>query len=490
MSFPISPTNGQTVTINNVVYTYNAGNNSWTGAGVTTNTSTSTKFYTSATAPIGPNVGDRWYKTTTDVMYEYVNDGAGNTYWVDIYTQQNVFNNRKFTTSATPPTGPLLGDMWYNSSSDTLFAYIQDGAGGSYWVDISTRAFGANANPVYTSVTVSNAMILPSGTLTSRANASVTAGTMRINTDTNYIEFYWSNAWVATNYIGPNYVTATTVNASTVTSGSYTIATFTSSGYFNITAVVGAPTMDVLIVAGGGAGGGVIGGGGGGGGVLYGANISPVTGNVTVVVGAGGTPGGNGFNTGAAEAGATGTNSSILYNSITYIALGGGGGGSYSALSKSGGSGGGGASTGTTTGGTSTQTSQTPLTGYGYAGGVGSDPYGGGGGGAGGIGGTSGSAGSNYGGIGLSNSITGTATYYAGGGGGGTRQSGQATAGAGGLGGGGSGIATSTYVSATQNGNTNTGGGAGGGGYVTSVGAVQVGGNGGSGIVIIKYKSS
>ena len=37
---------------------------------------------TSATAPASPIVGDLWYKTDTDVLYQYINDGANN-YWVD-----------------------------------------------------------------------------------------------------------------------------------------------------------------------------------------------------------------------------------------------------------------------------------------------------------------------------------------------------------------------------------------------------------------------
>jgi hypothetical protein len=488
MSFPISPTNGQTITINNVVYTYNAGNNSWTGAGVTTNTSTSTKFYTSATPPIGPNVGDRWYKTTTDVMYEYVNDGAGNVYWIDIYTQQNVYNNRKFTTSATPPIGPLLGDMWYNSSSDTLFAYIQDGAGGSYWVDISTRAFAPNNTPVFNTVTVSNSMVLPSGTLASRPNTGVSSGTMRINTDTNYVEFYYNSSWVAANYIGSSYISASNANANVSTSGGYSTLTFNTSGTFTISAVYGTSYLEMLIVGAGGGGGGTIAGGGGGGGILYTSTLSPSVGTYTVTVGAGGI-GGLGYTAGN-EPGTSGGNSSVVVGSTTYMSRGGGGGGSYNTgAGKDGGSGGGGAGySGTFTPGASVQSSYSGFSNYGYAGGTGITEAPGGGGGAGAAGNVGVSGQSGNAGIGASFTISGSAVYYAGGGGAGAR-SGTALAGVGGSGGGGSGIVGSTLIPSTQNGNANTGGGGGGGGY-TGTSALQVGGTGGSGLIIIKYKSS
>ena len=43
-------------------------------------------FTASASAPVAPTLGSFWYKTTTDVLYEYINDGT-TSYWVDIQTQ-------------------------------------------------------------------------------------------------------------------------------------------------------------------------------------------------------------------------------------------------------------------------------------------------------------------------------------------------------------------------------------------------------------------
>ena len=87
------------------------------------------------------------------------------------------------------------------------------------------------------------------------------------------------------------------------------------------------------------------------------------------------------------------------------------------------------------------------------------------------------------GGIGIESSISGTATYYAGGGGGGRYSAG--TAGAGGLGGGGAGSVGGIVAGS---GTTNTGGGGGGNGG-SSVAGVGTSGAGGSGIVIISYSN-
>jgi prepilin-type N-terminal cleavage/methylation domain-containing protein len=230
-------------------------------------------------------------------------------------------------------------------------------------------------------------------------------------------------------------------------------------------------SIEFLIVA-GGAGGGVTdreGGGGGAGGLLTGT-ISSLPASFTVTIGRGGASKNPGTN-------------SVLVGNTTFTAVGGGDGGSpYGQVpvgagynGAAGGSGGGGGHAGV--GGASTQTSQSPLTGYGYAGGNGrnASPYtGGGGGGAGGIGQTATTIGGT-GGAGFQSSITGTALYYAGGGGGGAQ---TGTGGAGGSSIGGTGGAASVGYNAV----INTGSGGGGGGCNACAG-----GAGSNGVVIFRY---
>ena len=270
---------------------------------------------------------------------------------------------------------------------------------------------------------------------------------------------------------------------------------------------------DVLMVAGGGGGGGDIGGGGGGGAVLYGSNVIIPSGTYNIKVGnGGGGTGQNGYNTEAFGA----------------ICLGGGGAKNIrfdSALVTSdndgnmGGSGGGGKATKTGTAGIDFGTgggagistrgslfsSATSILYNGFAGGNGvktittaSLYQSGGGGGAsskGGEGKPNGSGEAGQGGNGAEVNIVAfpdknnPLCWGAGGGGG----SAGTTGGVGGKGGGGSGSGTGTIATNTTNAynsssglnaGAGTGSGGGGGGLIFQ----SNGGNGGSGIIIIRYR--
>lgn len=229
--------------------------------------------------------------------------------------------------------------------------------------------------------------------------------------------------------------------------GGYTVHTFAGIGTSTITFTTSGD-VDVLLVAGGaGGGGGSFSGGGGAGGMVEQAGHYITSGTYSVFVGAGGAGGANNVD------GLSGNNS--VFDTIT--ANGGGGGATYNNNSPghvgvNGGSGGGG-SAGNRAGGSATQGNSGGATGYGYDGGQGSTGNGGGGGGAGGIGQRIGAAG----GVGRYNSISGANTLYA-------------------VGGNGSFEAPGSF------GAINTGTGGDGGGANAS------GSDGGSGIVILRYK--
>lgn len=257
------------------------------------------------------------------------------------------------------------------------------------------------------------------------------------------------------------------------------LQTFTSPGSWTAT---GTGNIKVLVVAGGGQGGpgaNRAGGGGGAGGVVY-CTSFPVTKGTSYpyTVGAGGS--------GAIGTAGQGTSGSpSTFSTITAIG-GGGGEGAYSP-GLSGGSGGGGGQDTRAGGGTpnpagsGTQPGQAQpanCTNYGNAGAIGGYNGvfgGGGGGGAGAAGGPTAGNPGGAGGAGISNSITGAAVTYAGGGGGATQPGG--TGGAGGAGGGGPAASDSGVGSnATYYGG---GGGAGASGFA--------GGSGYQGVVIIAY---
>ena len=315
----------------------------------------------------------------------------------------------------------------------------------------------------------------------------------------------------------------TTSNTSISVSGGTCIVSFTASTNTFI-APSGVNSISVLVVAGGGGGGGgAFGGGGGAGGFIYNASFNTTPGSsYSVSVGSGGNGGTNSLGTAnnyVDNSGANGGDS--IFGSLT--AVGGGGGGGYtttykdyhtvasggsipafsatklsaasidSSKGKSGGSGGGSSENTYWRGGATSGQGNiggTPLLSgsilnleaNGSAGNTNQTKIasGGGGGGAGAAGvDVSVDYNAGNGGIGIQNSITGSAVYYAGGGGGGGTSSGG-SAGTGGNGGGGNG---GKLVSGSA-GTANTGGGGGGAGFD---GTVRSGGNGGSGIVIIRF---
>ena len=136
------------------------------------------------------------------------------------------------TVGLTAPTSPSEGTMWYDTSDSTL--YIRTG---NVWLEAVATAAGASANP------------LPVGNIAQRPGSPV-AGSMRINSETNYFETYYNSTWFNLTYIG--LVTATSTNATVTYNGNYAIHTFLTSGTFTPTLVPVGGTVDYLVVAGGG----------------------------------------------------------------------------------------------------------------------------------------------------------------------------------------------------------------------------------------------
>lgn len=252
--------------------------------------------------------------------------------------------------------------------------------------------------------------------------------------------------------------TGGTITEATIGGKTYVIHTFTASGTFEPDEAI---DVEYIIVAGGAGGGSRLraGGGGGAGGLLTnfeGTLLSLSATPYTIVVGSGGAGGADD----SSYPGGDGGNSSAF----GLTAIGGGGGGctivGVLIAGRSGGSGGGGAASsfGNGSGGSGTS-------GQGHAGGTAfhtdnSNRWGGGGGGSTAVGGNASSGNRGLGGAGLTLNFRGTSETFAAGGNGGNNTSGT-----------------------TQNGAANTGNG--GEGVTAAVGA---GGNGGSGIVIIRYE--
>ena len=305
------------------------------------------------------------------------------------------------------------------------------------------------------------------------------------------------------NVVGNPFLVAT---GGTITEdGNFKIHTFTGPGTFTVSKISSTAaenTVGYLVIAGGGAGAHSYAGGGGAGGYREGRNVpidnftaSPLVANaptnaVTVTsqaypitVGAGGT--------GPSSPGDAPNGNPSIFSTIT-SAGGGGGGVNQPDTAPSGGSGGGGGGDGGAgvplgNGGAGNTPPVSPPQGQNGGNGQAQGGYGGagGGGGAGGAGVNATNTVAGAGGNGVSSSITGASVARGGGGGGGIvcqpdSQGGNPGPGGGGKGGGG-GAANPTGTAGT----VNTGGGGGAGGNSPSS---DDGLNGGSGIVIIRYK--
>jgi len=260
------------------------------------------------------------------------------------------------------------------------------------------------------------------------------------------------------------------------------VTTYTSVGSTTFTSPV-TGNIQVLVVAGGGAGGGGTAGGGGAGGLIFNSSFPVTSGTPYPVTVGGGGPMPTGQNTGV---GSNGGNS--VFGSITATGGGGGSGFPPGASGQNGGSGGGAGQYpgwgGPFGHGTGSPGQGNP--GGQYSGGPTGGSHGGGGGG--GAGGTGENGPLGRGGVGLAYSITGSSVTYAGGGMGASNvdTTKANNAGGGGRGGPGGQQNGSPYPGSARGGESgasNTGGGGGGGWDYGSGGA----GQGGSGIVVIRY---
>jgi len=105
MSFPLSPTNGQTAVLNGITYSYSSASTLWTR--VTAAVPNTIKSTSSTTPPTNPNIGDIWYNTLTDGTYRYTSDGTVS-YWLDF-------------------TGPTMSTSANVTLEPTFFAYAATG---------------------------------------------------------------------------------------------------------------------------------------------------------------------------------------------------------------------------------------------------------------------------------------------------------------------------------------------------------------------------
>ena len=122
MSFPLSPTNGQTAVVNGITYQYSTTTTAWSRVPQSYSRTT-----TSTVAPVNPTpvAGDQWYNTTNDTLYRYTFDGVAS-YWVDI-------------TGA--PSTTTVGQAQTYLGETTVTGNITPTANAAYSVGSNTRYF-------------------------------------------------------------------------------------------------------------------------------------------------------------------------------------------------------------------------------------------------------------------------------------------------------------------------------------------------------------
>lgn len=85
-------------------------------------------FWVSDQAPITANILDRWYNTQDGLIYDRATDG-NTVFWVSSAQRPT-----QYITGPNPPMGPQVGDMWFNTSTNVLNIWMNTGSGNNWYV--------------------------------------------------------------------------------------------------------------------------------------------------------------------------------------------------------------------------------------------------------------------------------------------------------------------------------------------------------------------
>jgi hypothetical protein len=193
MSFPSSPSNNQTSIVNGITFTYNSSRNTWTrqqtaitassglddyarttantatnnivilqGVDTTQNTrissvdNTATAAYAKANAAFDKaNTGGSGSSSgylANSVIISNTTGYLTNTSSLQFFTSNNnlvltgnvIGGGVRSTTSSSAPTSPTVGDIWYETTTDIIYRFTNDGSG-NYWLDVTSPTVSSNA---------------------------------------------------------------------------------------------------------------------------------------------------------------------------------------------------------------------------------------------------------------------------------------------------------------------------------------------------------
>ena len=193
-NFPAGPINGETTTVNGIVYIYDGTKTAWKRSTSFAGNLTILGNITSANVVTG-NVytSGGIYWSNNGAAYSSGGGGGGT-------------SNFLYTASASAPGSPASGDQWFDTGDGTLYEYIDDGDS-LQWIDIQTPTFASNA--VVTSL---SGDVSTSGNI-SGSSIIITSGIFWSN-GTPFASSIYSDSNVET-YIGGNVGTLFLGNIST-----------------------------------------------------------------------------------------------------------------------------------------------------------------------------------------------------------------------------------------------------------------------------------
>ena len=131
INFPNSPSNGQTVTLADKTLVYNSTSGTWN---IQTADSSGGSLSISDTAPSSPSDGDMWFDSSTLTLYAYYDDGDSQQ-WIDLAGQATTL---QATSSDTAPVNPSTGALWFDTANLNLFVYYSDGSS-NQWVQMNSE---------------------------------------------------------------------------------------------------------------------------------------------------------------------------------------------------------------------------------------------------------------------------------------------------------------------------------------------------------------
>lgn len=132
-------------------------------------------YTTSATSPATPKLGDIWFNTNDNLKYEYATDGTTSFWW----DTDSIYSGAAYTANTTAPIAPRLGDIWYNTTEDIPYIFSSDGTSTFWWDMQSSSTVTTTYIPITKRDTTTASISISNGyiTITNRGGATVNVAT-------------------------------------------------------------------------------------------------------------------------------------------------------------------------------------------------------------------------------------------------------------------------------------------------------------------------